>query len=122
MGKFPSKTVLKWLRGFGIKSYSGSRKEVIFFVRILAQYDFYEICKPIKECKDYPIKLGFHFIRGSKHKWDFNNANHIITDLMTAFDIIPDDSVKYLLPFPLEINGEYWHYDEKNPGVIIKIL
>ena len=122
MGKFPSKVVQKWLRTFGIISYSGRRKEVKYFVTIMAKYNFYGICKPIKECKNYPIHLGFHFVRGSKGKWDFNNANHIITDLMTAFDIIPDDCVQYILPYPLEIDGEFWHYDKDNPGVILEIL
>lgn len=122
MGKFPSKTVLKWLRTFGITSYSGSRKEVNFFKRIPKQYDFQEICKPIADYKNYPIKLGFHFVRKSKGDWDFNNANHIITDLMTAFDIVPDDNVKYILPFPLELEGSWYSYDKNNPGVFIKIL
>ena len=41
---------------------------------------------------------------------------------MTAMDIIPDDNVDYLLPFPLEINGKYWHIDKESPGVILRIL
>ena len=122
MGKFPSKTVTKWLRLYGISSYNSRRKEVNFFKTIKKQYDFELICTPIKEVTNYPIKLGFHFVRGTKGTWDFNNCNHIITDLMTAFDIIPDDDVKHLLPFPLEIDGKYWKIDKDNPGVIIKIL
>lgn len=63
-----------------------------------------------------------HFIRGSKHLWDFNNATHILFDLMTALNIIPDDNILYVLPFPLKIEESYWSYDKENPGVIIKIL
>lgn len=121
-GRFLSKTVSKWLRLYGIQSYSASRKEVKFFKRIKKIYDFEEITLPIKQSKEYPLKLGFHFVRGSRHKWDFGNACQIIQDLMTAFDIIPDDNVNYILPFPLEINGVYWHYDKENPGVYIEIL
>ena len=122
MGRFPSKTVTKWLRTFGISSYNARRKEVNFFKTIIKQHDFLKLCEPIKECQEYPIKLGFHFIRRTKADWDFNNCNHILTDLMTAFDIIPDDAVKYILPFPLEIDGKYWKICQENPGVIIKIL
>lgn len=122
LGKFTPKTVTKWLRTFGISSYNSNRKEVNYFVRIPARYNFKEICKEIADYKNYPILMGFHFVRKSKGSWDFNNANHVITDLMTAMDIIPDDSVEYLLPFPLQINGEYYSYNKENPGVIIKIL
>lgn len=122
MGKYPSKTVQNWLRTFGIQSYNSRRKEVKFFKRISKQYDFLEICKPIKQYRDSQILLGFFFIRKTKSKWDFNNCNHIITDLMTAFDILVDDDVTHLLPFPLEIDGRYWEINPDNPGVIIKIL
>lgn len=113
---------MKWLRLYGIQGYHPSRKEVNFFVRIPKQYDFEAICQPIKQIQDYPLKVGLHFVRGSRHKWDFHNPCHILFDLMTAFDIIPDDNVDYVLPFPLEIDGKYWSYDKENPGVFIKIL
>ena len=122
MGRFPSKTVVMWLRSYGIQSFNSRTKEVKFFKRIPKLYDFEKLCTPIKNYKDYPIKLGFHFIRKSRHKWDFHNPCHIILDLMTAFDIIPDDNVNYILPFPLEINGKYWKYDKNNSGLILKII
>lgn len=122
MGKYPSKTVQKWLRTFGIQSYNSNRKEVIYFKRIPKVFDFEEICLPLLDYRKFPIKLGFHFVRRTKSKWDFNNANHIITDLLTAMDIIPDDDVDHILPFPLEIGGNYYSYNPESPGVIIKIL
>jgi hypothetical protein len=121
-GKFPSKTVMKWLRLYGIQSYSASRKEVKFFKTIPKKYNFEDIASPLKKCTDYPLKLGFHFIRDSKRNWDFGNACQIVQDLLVAFDYIPDDNVNYVLPFPLEIDGKYWSYDKDNSGVIIKIL
>lgn len=122
MGRFPSKTVQKWLRLYGIQSFNSGNKEVKFFKRIPKQYDFEKLCQPIKECKEYPIKLGLHFIRGTRHKFDFVNIVQIVADLMIAFDIIPDDNMEYFLPFPLEIDGRYWSYDKNNSGCFIKIL
>lgn len=123
MGRFHSKSVIKWLRTFGISSYNSRQKRILFFKKIEKQYDIIEICSPLVGYNKYPIKMGFHFVRWNKGgNWDFNNSNHIITDLLTALDIIPDDNVNYILPFPLEINNSYWSYDKDNPGVIIKIL
>lgn len=122
MGKFPSKTVQKWLRLYGIQSYSSRRKEVKFFKRISKTYDFEEITSPLRECKEYPLLIGFYFIRDSKREWDFGNACQIVQDVLVAFDIIPDDSTKYLLPFPLEIDGKFWDYNKETPGVILRVL
>ncbi len=122
MGRFPSKTVQRWLRLYGIQHYSASRKQVTFFKTIKKTYDFEEITNPLRECKDYPLKMGFHFIRDSKRRWDFGNACQVLQDLLVAFDVIPDDDVNYILPFPLEINGKYWDYDKNNAGAILKIL
>ncbi len=122
MGKYPSKTVQKWLRLYGIQSYHTGKKDVKFFKTIPKQYDFEEILQPIKKLTNYPIKLGFYFIRGTKHSCDFHNMCQIVADLMVAFDIIPDDSMEYFLPFPLELNGKYFHYDKEESGLLIKIL
>ena len=117
-----SPTVKKWLRLYGISSYSSARKEVQLFKKIPYKYNFEQLCKSIAFNKNYPLCIGFHFIRGTKHKFDFNNANHIITDLMTAYDIIPDDNMDYVVPFPLKIEGRWYSIDKNNPGVIIAIL
>lgn len=120
-GIFSSKTVTNYIRSFGIQSYSASRKQVKGYVN--KQNEFLKI-KPYFEenIKGFPIKVGFHFVRKSKHKYDFNNANQIIADLMTAHDIIEDDDTTVFLPFPLEIDGKYDSYSKENPGVFIKIL
>jgi len=120
-GIFSSQTVVKYIRSFGIQSYSASRKQVKGYVT--KRNEFLDV-KPYfdKYVKDYPIKVGFHFIRKSKHKYDFNNANQIIADLLTAHDIIEDDDTTVFLPFPLEMNGKYDDYSKENPGVFIKIL
>lgn len=123
MGKFPSNTVRNWLRLYGIQSFSSSKKEVKFFKKITRQHNFEQLCLPIKNIETYPILLGLHFVRKTKHKWDFHNACQIIFDLMTAFEIIPDDNVDYILPFPLYVQGMgYWSHDKDNPGVFITII
>lgn len=121
LGRYPSKTVTKWLRLYGIIHYDSTNKIVKEFKRIPKIYSFTEICAPIKQETNYPLHMGFHFIRGTKHKWDFHNACQVVLDLMVAYDIIPDDNVNYILPFPLEIEGKYWDYSKDNPGVLIKI-
>jgi galactose-1-phosphate uridylyltransferase len=76
----------------------------------------------MKSDKPYPLSIGFHFVRGSKHKFDFHNAVQIIADLLVAHDFIEDDNMDCLIPYPLEINGKYYTYDSKNPGVYISIF
>lgn len=69
-----------------------------------------------------PIKVGFHFVRGTLHRWDFHNMVQGCADLMVKHKWIYDDSVNYFLPFPLEINDRYCSYSKEAPGVFIKIL
>ncbi len=69
-----------------------------------------------------PIILGMHFIRGSRHKWDFLNPAQTIQDEMCKAGWIEDDNIFEVLPVPLEIDGKYWAYDKSNPGVYIAVL
>lgn len=71
--------------------------------------------------KEYPIKIGFHFVRQTKHRFDFHNAVQIIADLMVAHDFIEDDDMDCFIPVPLKKNGRWYSYDKENPGVYIKI-
>ncbi len=120
-GIFSSKTVKKYLNKLGIQSYSSGKKIVKGYVNrpneFLKTKEYFE-----KYLKNKPYKIGFHFIRGSRHKYDFNNANQIIADLMVAHEIIEDDDTTQFLPYPLEIDGVFEKYNKENPGVYIKIL
>lgn len=69
-----------------------------------------------------PIILGMHFIRGSRHKWDWINPAQTIQDEMTKAGWIEDDNVTQVLPVPLEIDGTFWGYDKSKPGVYIAVL
>jgi len=120
-GIFSSKAVNKYIRALGIQSYSSSKKIVKTYVTRENEFEktrgYFE-----KYLIKTPYKIGFHFVRGSKHRYDFNNANQLIADLLTAHGIIEDDDTTIFLPFPMEINGEYSSYSKENPGVYIRVL
>ena len=120
-GKFFSKTVQKYLRSFAIQSFSSTKKQVIGYKTIPMTFPVEELKELFKD-KSYPITIGFHFVRNSKHKWDFHNACQIILDLLTAFDIIEDDNMDCIIPQCLWMNDSHYTYDKENPGVYIKII
>lgn len=72
--------------------------------------------------EDFPISVGFHFVRGSRHRWDFGNICQMATDLMVKNLWIPDDSMDYLIPYCLWTDGKHYSYDKDNPGVEIQII
>jgi len=122
-GVFHSKTVGKFLREQGIQHYSVSKKEITY-------YKTKPCIFPVKELKDIfstresgvPLKIGVHFVRQTKSKFDFHNICQIIFDLMVAFDIIDDDNMDCILPFPMQMNGKWYSVDKLNPGCYISIL
>jgi hypothetical protein len=120
-GVFSSKTVGKYLRKYGIKHYSSSRKTVEGYKTSPMTFPVEELRK-LFEGVVYPTTVGFHFVRDSKRSFDFNNANQIVFDLLTAFDIIPDDSMNYVVPACVWINDLPYSVDPKNAGVYIKII
>ena len=119
-GVFPSKTVTKYLRSLGIQSYSSRKKEVKEYKDINRPNIFKEVFSGIS-ITNYPCIFHFHFIRKSRHKFDFINACQIVADLMVAHDIIEDDNMDYFIPFPLLINDSWYSYNKEKPGVIIRI-
>lgn len=127
-GIFPSKTVSKYLKSFGISSYSSEKKIVSIqkkfngnrFIDYFLKEELDKINELRKEKK--PICIGFHFIRDSKRRFDFGNACQIICDLMTAYDIIEDDNMNCLIPIPLMVDYNWYSYDKENPGVLIKVI
>ena len=120
-GKFFSKTVMKFLRSHGIQSFSSSKKFVKEYKTIPMTFPVEELTQLFKD-KEFPLIVGMHFIRGTRHKCDFGNMQQILADLFTAFDIIPDDNMDYFFAVPFPIEGKYYSYDKETPGVIIKIL
>ena len=123
-GIFPSKTVVKYLRLLGIQRYSVRDKEVRGYK---TRDNLFENTrspwfKLLGEGRPDPIVVGLHFIRGSKHKFDFHNATQIIADLMVAHDFISDDDMDSFIPMPLKIKGKWYSYNKECPGVYISVL
>jgi len=119
-GSFMSKTVKKYLRLHGIQSFSSRKKEVTLYKTIPLTF-------PVDELRDlfsgveYPVTVRFHFVRGTRHKFDFTNVVQILADLFTAFKIIKDDNMDYFIPEVMYKLNKAYTYDKENPGVYIKI-
>lgn len=121
-GIFPSKTVKSYLTDLGIQRYSASRKEVIGYkTKPNKLEELRDLFNKALEGKEPPVEIGFHFVRKSKHKFDFNNANQIIADLLTAHGIIEDDNMDYFIPYAFKMNDKYYTIDKDNPGVYLRI-
>lgn len=69
-----------------------------------------------------PYKIGFHFVRNTKHKYDFVNPLQTVQDLMVRYEWIEDDNTDILIPFPLSIDGKYSSYSKTSPGVYINLI
>ena len=122
-GIFHSKTVRRYLQKLGVLKYSVGKKTVLGYKTRPNKFEaLREEFKREMEEKQYPLEIGFHFIRETRHKCDFHNIVQIIADLMVAHDFIEDDNMDCFLPFPLKYNGKYYSYDKDSPGVLIKIL
>jgi len=121
-GIFPSKTVKDYISNLGIQRYSASRKEVIGYKNRPNQIELLrEKFNKVLEGKEPPFEIGFHFVRRTKHKFDFNNANQIIADLLVAHNIIEEDNMDIFIPYALKIDDRFYTIDKENPGVYIKI-
>ena len=78
----------------------------------------------VQQCigKEKPLLIGMHFVRGSKHTWDFNNPCQTVQDEMVKNGWINDDNVENMFPLPLKVDDKLWSYDKENPGVYIRVL
>lgn len=133
-GIFSSKTVKKYLGLLGIQSYSSGKKTVKGYVNRPNQFEaLREQFSKSLENKEFPVLLGFHFVRDSKRASDFGNMTEIIFDLLTAHDIIPDDNVKYIFPSVMTQEGtlpttenfrehQWISLDKEKPGVYLKFF
>jgi hypothetical protein len=135
-GIFSSPAVNAFLRTLGIQSYNSKKKYVKGYVdknRPNVLEGLREEIERMKVGKNDPLFIGFHHVRAQNRQFDFSNSLEIIQDLFTAHDFIEDDSVKYMLPLPMTIEGEiptldnlrnkeWYSVDKKNPGVWIKIF
>lgn len=122
-GVFHSKTVGKFLRDQGILHYSASKKQITYYKTKPCVFPVKELSRLFSTSNSgNPVKIGIHFVRQSKSKFDFHNLVQVILDLMVAFDIIEDDNMDCILPFPMQIDGKWYSIDKDNPGCYITIL
>jgi len=122
-GIFHSKAVRRYLQELGVKSYSVTRKTVEDYkTRINIFKSFDNEFRQALNNNTKPYKIGFHFVRKTRAKFDFHNMVQIIADLMVAHNFILDDDMDNFLPYPLEIEGKYYSLDKVNPGVIITLI
>tara|TARA_R110000751_G_scaffold307776_1_gene431529 strand:+ start:156 stop:599 length:444 start_codon:yes stop_codon:yes gene_type:complete len=121
-GIFSSKTVKKYLSNLGIQRYSVSKKQVIGFVRRDNEFmKFQNEFKSLVEKSKGDMIISFHFVRATKHKFDFHNMVQIIADLMVAHDFIEDDNMDHFIPMPFKLKNKWYSYNKNAPGVWIKV-
>lgn len=119
-GVFHSATVRRYLQQIGVKSYNVKKAEYENY-KSSDRPNQFEVLKDFFSGVTYPCKMGFHFVRKSRHKFDFHNAVQILTDLMVAHGFLEDDDMDHFIPFPVERDGKWYTYDKENPGVYITI-
>ena len=64
--------------------------------------------------KPLPYNIGFKFIRGTKHRFDYVNPLQTVQDLMVKFGWIEDDNAEFILPYFIQ-----YEYNKEKPGVLI---
>ena len=69
-----------------------------------------------------PYKIGLHFVRDSRRRYDWVNPVQTIQDRMVKFEWLEDDNVTFMFPFPYKKKGVFTTYDKNNPGVYIKVI
>jgi hypothetical protein len=102
-----SKTVQKYLKNWEYQWMDAGVKK-----------KFKEMCVG----KEFPYKIGMHFVRDSRRKYDYVNALQLPQDLMVKHGWILDDNTDVMYPFPLEVNGKYSSYNKEKPGVYLMVL
>ena len=68
-----------------------------------------------------PYYVQFVFVRSSRRKFDFNNANHMVTDMMAKYGWLEDDDTTLLLPVP-KFTAPANYLNPQKPGVWITVL
>jgi len=70
----------------------------------------------LSEGMPLPMIIGFHFVRGTRHKYDWINILQLVQDLMVEYGWIEDDNIDFLIPIPFKMKGSYSSYDKEKPG------
>lgn len=46
----------------------------------------------------YPLRVGFHYVRKGRHRFDWNNLDQAVADILVKAGIIKDDSMNHIYP------------------------
>ena len=71
--------------------------------------------------KTKPLKIGLHFVRGSRHKYDWVNPVQTIQDEMVSHGWIEDDDLTNMIPVPFKMEKQYTTYNKEKPGFYMKL-
>jgi hypothetical protein len=74
------------------------------------------------EGKEKPYLIGFHFVRGNKHKFDFCNMLQILQDIMIVEGYLDDDNCDEMIPVPYLKDGKYYSVNKLDCGTYITVL
>ena len=113
-GNVPSsKNGRRWTGKYFIAS-----KAVVNYRKIAKKFyqEYAEEFKEELQKYDLPVSIGFEFIRGSRHKFDYINPAQTVQDDMVKHGWLEDDNAENINPYFIQ-----YKYDKKNPGVWIEI-
>lgn len=68
------------------------------------------------EGKEFPLTIGWYYIRSSKHIFDYNNASQFPKDLMTKYGWWSDDNMKVVKSI-----DDGYEVDKPNRGLVLTI-
>lgn len=128
-GNFPSfKNSKRFVGGGKIRKNGKRAKPRLIMSATVSKYlnaygdQWKNIPEDFINIKDKPLLVAIHFVRGTKHRFDFHNMVQGVADLMVTNGWIEDDNMNEFIPFPFMIDNEYYSYNKDKPGVYIKIL
>lgn len=115
-----------------VVSYMGKRRVSPFITssKLVKAYEklsgpYYDLLRPkfLEIVKDLPLPYKIEFVPAfSRNKnMDFNNFNHLITDMMKKHGWINDDDIHHILPFP-KMEPPHFIVDKNSPGVYIRVF
>lgn len=113
-GNVPSsKNGRRWTGKYFIAS-----KAVVNYRKIAKKFyqEYAEEFKEELQKYDLPVLIGFEFIRGSRHKFDYINPAQTVQDDMVKHGWLEDDNAENINPYFIQ-----YKYNKKNPGVWIEI-
>lgn len=119
LGSIPSsKNSKRIFRAKGGKTFLANSKTVQKYLDEF-EYQWYdeENIKKFKEMikdKKPPYKIGFYFIRATKHKFDYINALQLPQDLMVKYGWLNDDNCDEIIPVILG-----YEYDPNKVGSLL---